>query len=650
MIDPNNTNTIRVGELPSEPFSLTDSIPHEVGTELKRGTVQQLSDFIATVIEVTGGVGFRAVTVTDGQTLPTTTQQEFILVGKGTYLNVNGGDTLVLTEELNAIVSNGSFWFVGVEIPIDVELAGITQFIREGFTNTAPSENAVFNALANIDLSIKENTANKQNSLVADGTGVKFPTVDAVNKAVTFVTPELFGAVGDGITDDKTAIQNALNSGKTVFFANKRYYISGSLTVPAGATINGSGTGTATNILITANEPAFILNGNNITIKAISILGSRPISNPMQHGISLIGNSDLTSSFERIVISDCAFYDLGGAGFYSRTNGSTNFSSAQISNSYAYQCRIGFWFDDRAEYNNLANIKAHKNGTGVVLKGGNNLITGLISTFNDVNVKLEGSLNDGHTSIAGAQINHGDTYNVFSEDLTLGYTFNSCAFYAGDIFIKNSKGVRFLNSEIGATNNIYFQNSTESSFTNVAFLANPNFYLKWNGTNNTGVESEVKFFNNNFWAGTPASVVNNELNDGLVVSSGDIKAYEGQKIGFRYSSGTPIFANYMTTSEANPFSFFGLWTSTPSTEMFNFNTNLGKIVSIFNNGDFKINGSYQSNTLAGTGTRLVNASPTGQLGAISMLPVFADNTAAIAGGLGVGALYRTVIGLLAIVF
>jgi hypothetical protein len=152
MIDPNSTNTIRVGELPIEPFSLTDNIPHEVGTELKRGTVQQLSDFIATVIEVTGGVGFRAVTVTDGQTLPTTTQQEFILVGKGTYFNVSGGDTIVLTEELNALVSNGSFWFVGVEIPVNVELAGITQFVREGFQTTAPSEDAVFGALENLDL------------------------------------------------------------------------------------------------------------------------------------------------------------------------------------------------------------------------------------------------------------------------------------------------------------------------------------------------------------------------------------------------------------------------------------------------------------------------------------------------------------------
>ncbi len=148
MINPNDVNTVRVGQLPDAAFNLTDKIPHEVGADLKSGTVQSLADFLTSYISVTGGVGFRAVSVADGETLPTTTQEEFILVGAGTFYNVSGGATIVCTEELNALVSNGSYWFIGVEIPINVELAGITQFIRTGFVSTTPSENAVFNALA----------------------------------------------------------------------------------------------------------------------------------------------------------------------------------------------------------------------------------------------------------------------------------------------------------------------------------------------------------------------------------------------------------------------------------------------------------------------------------------------------------------------
>lgn len=147
MIDSNEITTIRVGELPSEPFSLTDNLPHEVGTSLKKGTIQELSTFIAAYIGASEGVGFRAISVTDGQTLPTTIKEEFILVGKGTFYNVSGGSTIICTEELNAIVSNGSFWFIGVEIPINFEFSGITQEIRAGFLETTPSENALFQAL-----------------------------------------------------------------------------------------------------------------------------------------------------------------------------------------------------------------------------------------------------------------------------------------------------------------------------------------------------------------------------------------------------------------------------------------------------------------------------------------------------------------------
>jgi len=166
MINPNDISTVSVGQLPDGTFALTNKIAHEIGTELYRGTIQELCVFISNYIGTAEGVGFRAVTVTDGQTLPTTTQQEFILVGKGTYYNVEGGSTLILTEELNAIVSNGTYWFVGVEIPVNVELAGITQFIRSGFISTTPSESTVFDALAlKADLTDVEDVANKTSTI-----------------------------------------------------------------------------------------------------------------------------------------------------------------------------------------------------------------------------------------------------------------------------------------------------------------------------------------------------------------------------------------------------------------------------------------------------------------------------------------------------
>jgi len=152
MIDPLLISTIRVGQLVEATFSLTDNIPHEVGTDLRRGTINDLATYIAGIIESTAGIAFLPISVTDGQTLPNTTTNEWFLAGKGTYSQTGGHPDIVCTEELNVIIGNGINWSLGVEIPIIVDppAAMISQTITEGVTNYSPSENAVFLALQDL--------------------------------------------------------------------------------------------------------------------------------------------------------------------------------------------------------------------------------------------------------------------------------------------------------------------------------------------------------------------------------------------------------------------------------------------------------------------------------------------------------------------
>lgn len=238
MINPNDITTVRVGELPSSPISLTDNIAHEVGTELKRATVQELSDFLALTLGSVSGVGFRAVNIVDGQTLPVTTQQEFILVGKGTFYNQAGGSTLVCTEELNAIVSNGSYWFIGVEIPIDYTLTGLTQFIRAGFTNTFPSENTIYETLLNYY------TKTEVDGFISNLSKVK--TIRFNGSGQTYNLPNGATAIKSWINDavqhlEQTGFETDLNTftqdGIKVTFkktitTNQRIYIDYQLSIP----------------------------------------------------------------------------------------------------------------------------------------------------------------------------------------------------------------------------------------------------------------------------------------------------------------------------------------------------------------------------------------------------------------------------------
>lgn len=159
MIDPQIVTTVKVGDLPSEPFLGSDLVPHEVNGNLKKGTITDFATFLATIIGSSDAVGFRPVTIVDGQTLPSVTpnKNEFILVGKGTFQNVGGGLPITTTAELNALVTSGVSWSIGVEIPIQVENDGTAivpdtykvSFIYNGSTITVPSAVKIRNVYLN---------------------------------------------------------------------------------------------------------------------------------------------------------------------------------------------------------------------------------------------------------------------------------------------------------------------------------------------------------------------------------------------------------------------------------------------------------------------------------------------------------------------
>lgn len=287
-------NTIRVGELPPAPWGMTNLLPKEVAGNLTRGTVQQLADLISDYIGTASSLAFNPTTILDGGTLPDTDSPEWVLVGKGTFYNVNGGATITTTEELNALTSNGTVWALSVEIPINVELAGIVQSVRSGYTTTAPSEDAVFNAIAQ---SIPEGTemlVNKQDSLVPDPSGVKYITVNAVVNAINSIKQS-----GDKlnsyslVTDNKvySAFPTIAKVGSnllTVYRKAPNHYTAGIISGRI-STDNGSSWGNEFTVLsesswnLSATSLKLLANGN------VMLIFSR------DNGLTPIGNSDVRS-------------------------------------------------------------------------------------------------------------------------------------------------------------------------------------------------------------------------------------------------------------------------------------------------------------------------------------------------------------------
>lgn len=104
------------------------------------------------------------------------------------------------------------------------------------------------------------------------GTGAAARTV--ASKFTEYVSVKDFGATGDGVTDDTTAIQNAFNTaaGIAVYFPSGTYVVSSTVTVSASKLVFGDGSNSTT-ITFTGTAPDEVLNiaATDVTVENLKI-------------------------------------------------------------------------------------------------------------------------------------------------------------------------------------------------------------------------------------------------------------------------------------------------------------------------------------------------------------------------------------------
>lgn len=189
--------------------------------------------------------------------------------------------------------------------------------------------------------------------VIAQGVNAVYRTVQ--DKSRDVVSVKDFGAIGDGVTDDTTAIQSALNSANKKVFLNPGLYNFTSLTVPSGVELEGdtpylsvlyctSATGTAVTapvssslrnlkILSVDKTSGFLISitGNGVKVTdcefgnyyiaiTAGTIGGSLIVNPVITRCSFRDPSPLSAgggalqflNFSNVIISDCL---ITGDGF-----------------------------------------------------------------------------------------------------------------------------------------------------------------------------------------------------------------------------------------------------------------------------------------------------------------------------------------------
>jgi len=319
-------------------------------------------------------------------------------------------------------------------------------------------------------------------------------TAFAVN-LLYYNIPEMYGAIGDGSTNDAVALQACFTASTTkpCMLLEKNYVTGSALTVPQNGHIQGSGRALSI-ISATANITAGIIDitGNHATLRSFSIDGNDAGA---QRGIRIEGNAGFTLERYNVLIEDMIFTDLGGTAIYindviGSSSGSNHEGGITVNNVFVRSGGTGIQADTRGEYNHFTNVVVSVCTTGFNILGGNNYFVNCHSTDNANGVLIGSGSNDGHGSWVGGTINHNSNL-VTATSTANGFLFSDVHLWAGEIRLTTATGIKFWNCDISAISTLTINTSPGASFAGSEFTTGVSTYtltatnVDWDGA--TGV-------------------------------------------------------------------------------------------------------------------------------------------------------------------
>ena len=317
---------------------------------------------------------------------------------------------------------------------------------------------------------------------------------------VNYVTPEQYGAVGDGVTNDATAIQSAVDTGSPVYFGKNTYLVSSAIIIPANSYLFGAGEESV--LKTTSNISILEIDSTNSVFQNLTFKGND--TGTLQVGISAVGNAASNLRREGNQVLNCRFYDLGGAGLYTIYSGfgsSLHKGTFYVDNCIFNSNRYGVYWNTTGEYNLITGSTITNNTSGVYMNAaGNNSIVNSNINDNTTGITMVGGLNDGHCVISGTKLNH-NTTSLNLSYIDYGFLFQGCMIYGGVMVLNTDDFIKFDNCDISQTT-ITVTNNTSLRFFNNRFFITPTFTVT--GTNPI-------FFNNHWDSGITPSILDNTI-------------------------------------------------------------------------------------------------------------------------------------------
>ena len=242
-----------------------------------------------------------------------------------------------------------------------------------------------------------------------------------------------------GATDSSTALQLLIDSssnGDTIKIPEGKLKLDSQVNIDKELYIIAD----STSVELAPSIIGFFIDSDNVIVKGFNF-----------NCVSKTTEAITINSKNGFNVSECNFLNLGyGIRFYSTIVTGVNELSS-ISNCYFLDCTNGIASEERGEYVNITSCRLHNCTTGVSISGGNVSLIGCNITKGSTGVSLLSGANNSHGIISGCQINHVPT-PIKSDGITSGHTITGCHFFQGNIDLKDSIGLSFMDCFVAVTN------------------------------------------------------------------------------------------------------------------------------------------------------------------------------------------------------
>lgn len=263
-----------------------------------------------------------------------------------------------------------------------------------------------------------------------------------------------YGGVGDGSTNNFTALQSAIATGKDVVIPTGTFLVNAAnigstLQLQAGQNIYGLGSKSI--LKTTANAGIIRLNTDNI-ITGVKFVGSGEGVGSLEDQTFILSEAN-----KRGLVFNCWFQDCAGTAADDNygaavaiseiADASPSYDGVEVSNCVFRNNTVGVYLGITGEYCGVHNNLFTGNTTGLKAQGGNYNITGNRFVENATGVYIYQGSNSAHGVFANNTCNH-NTTNIHVFGITGGQEFAGNKFFAGNIELNTCVGVRFNGGDI----------------------------------------------------------------------------------------------------------------------------------------------------------------------------------------------------------